>query len=591
MKKNNTTQLTLKYYWDYARPHKGFLFLLFTMLPIGVICGDIIIPLYIKELLDLISEFPSDENRIELWPELLPYILNIAGIWSIVFVAWRIFEFSVTNFESKVMRNLERSVYKKLQEHSYNFFANNFVGALVNRTNRFVRSFEVVADKFLFDLYSNTIRIVAAIGVLFIFVPLIAWILLGWTLFFLVAVYWFATWKLKYDIRSATADSAVTAELADGVTNITTTKTFAQKPYEIKRFWDITQYRYLARKLSWTLDNANRAMQSALMLMLEVGFIFVSVKLWVAGNISIGTIILIQMYLGAIMKNLWNIGRVIRELYQAFADAEEMTQILNTPAEIKDLVRPQKCKIARGKVEFQKVVFNYETGKDIFQNFDLKIKAGEKVGLVGESGAGKTTITKLLLRFVDINSGKILIDDQDISKIKQEDLRSSVAFVPQDPILFHRTLLENIQYGNLEANEKAVIEAAKQANAHEFIQRCPLQYETLVGERGIKLSGGEKQRVAIARAMLKNAPILILDEATSSLDSNSEQLIQEALKKLMKNRTTIVIAHRLSTIQKMDRIIVLDRGVVVEEGSHNELLKKKEKYAELWNHQVGGFIQ
>ena len=590
MATTNKTPKTLRYFWKHAKVYKLLLSLLLITVPIGVIVGDILVPIYYKEIIDAITNFSATDDRLALWDTLLPKMLFISSLWGIVFIAWRVFEFAITKFEVITMRELERSVYKKLQNHSFNFFANCFTGSLVTKANRFVRAFETISDNFLFNCYSNFIRVFAAIAVLFVFVPIMAWILLAWTIVFLVASYIFTKWKLKYDIKNAAADSAVTAELADGMTNIVTTKSFARKGMELQRFWDISQKRFKTRYFAWNLNNYSRAMQAVLMFSLQIGFIFISIRLWINGTISIGTIIMIQLYLSSIMNNLWDIGHVLRVTYQAFADAAEMTEILYKPLGVKDPKKPEATKIIRGKIEFQKVNFDYEKGKPIFQNFNLKIKPGEKVGIVGSSGSGKTTITKLLLRFFDIHSGKITIDNQDISKITQEDLRSNIAFVPQDPILFHRTLLENIQYGNLEANEKAVIATAKMANAHDFIQKCPAKYKTLVGERGIKLSGGERQRISIARAMLKNAPVLILDEATSSLDSNSEVLIQSALEKLMKNRTTIVISHRLSTIQKMDRIIVLEQGEIVEEGTHKELLKKAGAYEKLWSHQAGGFV-
>jgi ATP-binding cassette subfamily B protein len=259
-----------------------------------------------------------------------------------------------------------------------------------------------------------------------------------------------------------------------------------------------------------------------------------------------------------------------------------------------DQPNARNLKADKGEIVFDKVSFAYDDaaeGSSLFAGLNIKIKAGERVGLVGRSGGGKTTITSLLLRFNDVDDGQILIDGQDISKVKQRSLRENIAYVPQEPLLFHRSLFENIGYGKQSASKEQVIEASKLAHAHDFISELPNGYETLVGERGVKLSGGQRQRVAIARAMLKDAPILVLDEATSALDSESEVLIQDALWKLMDKRTSIVIAHRLSTIQKMDRIIVLDSGKVVEEGTHTQLIKNNGKYAELWNHQSGGFLE
>jgi ATP-binding cassette subfamily B protein len=255
-----------------------------------------------------------------------------------------------------------------------------------------------------------------------------------------------------------------------------------------------------------------------------------------------------------------------------------------------DKPKAREFKFKHGAIEFSKVGFTYKEGVDVLSDFSLNIKPGEKVALIGSSGGGKSTIVKLLFRFFDIQKGRISIDSQDISTVTQDSLRKNLSLVPQDPILFHRSLMENIRYGKPEASEEEVVEASRVAHCHEFISGFPQGYETLVGERGVKLSGGERQRVAIARAVLKNAPILVLDEATSSLDSESEMLIQDALKKLMKGKTVIVIAHRLSTIMQMDRIIVIDGGKIVEEGKHKELLKAQEGiYQKLWNIQAGGF--
>jgi len=289
-------------------------------------------------------------------------------------------------------------------------------------------------------------------------------------------------------------------------------------------------------------------------------------------------------------ESLWSFGAIVRAYYESFADAEEMAVILSTPYEIMD--KPTDIlNNAKGEVVFESVTYVYENNNSkVLDNFSLTIPAGQKVAIVGSSGAGKTTFVRLLMRLFNLSLGKIKIDGVDISAISQENLREKIAFVPQDPILFHRTLLENIRYGRRDATDEEVLNAAHLAHCDDFIDALPKGYETYVGERGIKLSGGERQRVAIARAILKNAPILILDEATSSLDSHSESLIQDALSKLIQGKTTIVIAHRLSTIRQMDRIIVLDKGKIIEDGVHDELTNKTDGlYKKLWDLQAGGF--
>ena len=269
-----------------------------------------------------------------------------------------------------------------------------------------------------------------------------------------------------------------------------------------------------------------------------------------------------------------------------------MVEVMLLKHEIKDLPSAKKLLVKKGEIEFKDLGFSFSKTHEALKNINLIIKPGEKVALIGPSGAGKTTFVKLLLRLHSPTMGQILIDGQDISEVTQESLRENISMVPQDPVLFHRTLTENISYGKRNATKKEIEKVAKSAHCDEFIKDLPAGFETYVGERGIKLSGGERQRVAIARAILKNAPILILDEATSSLDSASEMLIQDALNNLMNNKTTIVIAHRLSTIQKMDRIIVIDNGEIIEQGNHNELLKNKNSlYKKLWELQAGGFLK
>lgn len=303
-------------------------------------------------------------------------------------------------------------------------------------------------------------------------------------------------------------------------------------------------------------------------------------------------IIVVYAYYAQITRYLWEFNGIYRRLESALSTAAQYTELLLEEPRINDVTHPIKPTNIAGSISFDQVHFAYEEdSQKLFSHFSLNIKAGEKIGLVGRSGSGKTSITKLLLRFVDIDEGAITIDGIKINEMTQQDLRSLIAYVPQEPVMFHRSIHDNIAYGKPNASREEVIEAAKKAHADEFVKELPLGYETLVGERGIKLSGGQRQRIAIARAILKEAPILLLDEATSALDSESEVLIQDALQELMKKKTAIVIAHRLSTIQNMDRIVVLDKGEIIEQGAHSELIKNKGIYADLWKHQSGGFLE
>jgi ATP-binding cassette subfamily B protein len=364
-------------------------------------------------------------------------------------------------------------------------------------------------------------------------------------------------------------------------------------PKKKKRFNQTINTRQKSRTKAWMTGTFMGVWQGVMMIGFEIYLIYQMVIAWSDGLITLGTIFAIQTFIWLVFSNLWELGRLFQDYSNALADAEEMTQILNQVPSLEDPKNPETPRIKAGAIEFKKVGFRYETEKNtphIFKNFNLKIKAGEKVGLVGESGAGKSTFVNLLIRFMDTTEGEILIDGQNIKHITQDQLRQNLAYVPQEPILFHRSLKENIAYGKPEASQADIVAAAQAAYAHDFVLRFPEQYETLVGERGVKLSGGQKQRIAIARAMLKQAPVLILDEATSSLDSKAEVYIQQALEKLMNGKTTLVIAHRLSTLREMDRIIVFDQGKIVEDGAHKDLIKQKGKYSELWKHQSGGFI-
>jgi ATP-binding cassette subfamily B protein len=395
---------------------------------------------------------------------------------------------------------------------------------------------------------------------------------------------------LPIDIKRAHADTHTTAQLADSITNNINIKTFTSYESENKRFAKVTHDQFLLRKKSWNLGTAGEIVQGLSMIVLEFLIIYYAVKFWQVGKLNIGDLSLLLAYFIRIVDKLWNTGKNIRNIYEAIADANEMTEMLLQPHAVNDLPGAIVLDSPKGNVEFKDVSFGYHTGDNIFQNFNLNIRSGERVAFIGPSGGGKSTILKLLLRFYDVQSGVVSVDGQNIATVTQDSLRSAISLVPQDPILFHRTLAENIRYAKPDATDEDVIRVAKLAHAHEFIEKSENGYATLVGERGIKLSGGERQRIAIARAILKDAPILILDEATSSLDSESEMFIQDALKNLMKNRTTIVVAHRLSTIMQMDRIIVIADGKIIEEGKHAELLKANQgTYQKLWHIQAGGF--
>jgi len=575
--------------WLHIKKHQGLFYATFLFYAGVVLFDSIIKTIYFKKIIDFVSN--SFVDRILHQKEL--FFLVFINIMILVGgnICSRLGGWFIVKFQVKVIKDLNDSAFEKLQEKSYRFFMGHFIGSLVTKTRRLARSFEAMHDLLIYSFWMTFISLLGSMIVLFYESKKIAFAFLIWILFYMLISLIFIKIKIKLDIAEAEADSKVGGRLADVLTNIFTVKIFSGRKKEIKEYKDITKDEAFKKNKAWVFNLWQDAIQAFLMLGIQAFVLWKLVQLWVLGGISAGMFVLVQTYMLIIFDRLWHFGKDLSRFMKYTADAKEAVDILTALPDIIDVENPEKCLIKNGEIVFNNIDFKYIDGKDVFQNFYMKIKNGEKIGLVGYSGSGKTTIMKLLLRFSDVQKGDILIDDQDIKKITQDDLRSKISYVPQEPILFHRSIRENITYGKLDATEEEIIEVSKKAHAYEFISTLPQEYDTKVGERGIKLSGGERQRVVIARAMLKNAPILILDEATSSLDSVSESYIQDAFNELMKGKTTIVIAHRLSTVQKMDRIIVLDKGKIIEEGTHKELLKGKGIYADLWSHQTGGFLE
>lgn len=445
-------------------------------------------------------------------------------------------------------------------------------------------------EKIIFNFFATIVIFVGIVISVMSQNKLLGIVFLFWFIFFTLISYFLAEYKTKFDEDVASHGSVVQSYFADVFSNIITVKNFAGRAFEFKNFSRLTEENKEKRKRAWYLGNFQTTTQSVLVLFLEVLGLYLAIDMWTKGQVSGGFVVMLQMYMFTIVEYTWNIGDSIKSFATALASAKEMVEIFEAPIDIEDPVKPEKCKIKDGNIVFDNITFEYKDGKDVFKKFKLEIPAGQKVGFVGHSGSGKTTITNLLLRFEDVQAGAIKIDGQDIRNITQDDLRRNISYVPQEPALFHRSLQENIMYGNPKASKLAMLEASKKAHADEFIREFKDGYDTLVGERGVKLSGGQRQRVAIARVMLKDAPILVLDEATSSLDSISENLIQSAFDEAMNGRTTLVIAHRLSTVKKMDRIIVLEKGKIVEDGGHEELLAKGGHYFKLWQAQKDGVI-
>jgi|SRR3989344_4348283 len=573
---------TLRIFWQHASVYpRAILLLIIAML--GAVVFDTYGPFLYKQLFNSLIQNGSVS-------ELLTVVFKILAVGGLSWCFWRLANFANDFFQPRIMSDIVNTCFKYMHDHSYNFFTNNFAGSLVKKVGRFERAFEDIADQLYWNFGHTILKIIIILIALYFVAWQLSLALLVWMAVYLVFSVFYARFKYPYDIRNAKMDTEVAGRLADTITNNINLKLFGGTAWEFKTFQALTEKLFRIKKLSWNLGSINEAVQGGLMVLLEFALLYLAVKFWKEGRLTIGDFALIQGYMVQVFGRLWDLGRHIKDTYSRLSDAEEMTEILTMPHGIQDRADATRLQVSTGSIEFRGVNFGYHEKRRVFKNFSLSIQGGERVALIGPSGGGKTTIVKLLFRFFDMQGGGISIDGQNIAQVTQESLRANISLVPQEPILFHRSLYDNIAYAKPQASEQEVYRAAKLAHCHEFIMSFPLEYETFVGERGLKLSGGERQRVAIARAILKDSPILVLDEATSSLDSESEHLIQDAMKKLMLGKTTIVIAHRLSTIMQMDRIIVIDKGQVAEEGKHTELIKAKQGiYQKLWQIQAGGF--
>lgn len=575
-------------YWQSAKNYRLFLGVIFAVYGIATLVSNVATPLVYRWIVDIVSQ--GGVRQTAAGP-LMEAFVWLAGLILVYSVLYRIGDYTISYVQSHVLKALTDRSLKELERHSYKFFSDNFVGSLVTKSKRFVNAFEAIFDTLAYSIWMGFVGVTGVLVSLFLLAPLLGTIFLVWLVMYLWLIWFLMKKKLILDEIEASQDSHVIARFADVLSNMLAVKMFASGKNERTIFDSMTESQCQARLKAWNFQNIVFAFQGFIFSFLEIAAMYVAIRLWLSGAISSGTVVVVQIYIGGIFGFLWSFGRSFSGMVKRVAEATEMVEIFDLPEDVIDPQEPRTLEVKRGEIRMENVTFRYAEGDDVFKNFSLRVASGEKIGLVGPSGAGKSTITKLLLRFVDPQSGTVSIDGQDIKGVCQDDVRTVIAYVPQEPLLFHRSLRENIAYGKPAASDEEIIAAAKKAYAHDFISVLPQGYETLVGERGVKLSGGERQRVAIARAILKDAPILMLDEATSSLDSESEHAIQMALDELMKGKTAIVIAHRLSTVKKLDRIVVMGQeGQIVEEGQHEQLLEQNGLYAQLWSRQTGGFI-
>ena len=581
---------TLHYFLSATKKYKLLAAGALILTPLVFVAKSAIVPLALADMIGAVSDgIPQDQ----IIPTLLPQAITIAVsmiLVNYIFSPLRLY--CVWKMEVYSMNELDTLAFDTISAQSMQFHNDRFSGSLVSQTNRFIGSYERFMDEFFWNVYPVVLDVFLIILIMLPRAPLFVLGIIIFALIFIVcAAIWFKKIAPINELEASTSTKK-TSQLADSISNIASVKSYAGEAHERQRYSrfqkDFINATFAAlranTKRNYFFDSINVAIVILVIVLLMGG------QAWF--GLSVSTLILVVNYSQNIMGDLWSIHSVFKSFNRIFGDAYELTEILDLADDVVDVPDAKELKVQQGAVDFSHVTFRHADAKaSIFQDFSLAIQPGERVGLVGVSGSGKTTITRLLLRFADVQDGGIFVDGQNVKQVTQRSLRTSIAYVPQETALFHRTIAENIAYAKPKASLKEIQRAAKLANADEFIKDLPNGYDTLVGERGVKLSGGQRQRIAIARAILKDAPILVLDEATSALDSESEALIQDALKELMKNRTSIVIAHRLSTVASLDRIIVLADGRIAEQGTHAQLLKAKGPYSKLWSRQSGAFIE
>lgn len=538
-----------------------------------------------KLIADAAAALPMGNSYNDLLLACAVYI----GFLALAKALWRISGFFGAAWAMGAMATARYALTGYVTLHSRAYFSSRFAGSLSNKISHAARGMREMVEQILWQFLEVFVMAVTSFIIALTVNITIGLIFLAWIVVVTFVNVIMARKRVPLTARAQKLETGLNGATVDLMTNIAAMQEYASRTFEIRRLQNAIDIRRRAGLRNWHFGEWTRVVNSALLVVFGGVMVFAVVYFAREAMVSIGDVILVITIIFRIEHQLQSLGSNINQFAETWGEVEDSLDEIITPHEIADRSDASELVVSRGEIVLDHVTFAYpEMG--VFEDMNVRILAGQRVGLVGRSGAGKSTLMRLLLHHHDIESGTITIDGTDIASVTQESLRQAIAVVPQEPLLFHRTVRENIAYGNPEARDEEIVTAAKLAQAHDFIMRLPQGYSALVGERGIKLSGGERQRIAIARAILKNAPILLLDEATSSLDSESEVAIQGALHALMEKKTVIAIAHRLSTLREMDRIIVLDEGRIAEDGTHAELLTRGGVYAGLWNHQAGGFI-
>jgi len=580
----------LKIYFGLLKKYK-FLFFIVLFLVLLMEGINVLEKFLFKQIVDRGTEFSLGTLAK---PEFVHILLILALVFGIMAFSKAIFKWfhihCINRLESRLIVDLKRKLFNHMIYLSHHFHTTHKTGSLISRLTRGGRAIERMTDLMVFNAAPLIFQLVVVSFSLIYFDRLSALIIFSTVIFFIL--YSFIHQKIQETayVKANDAEDFEKGNIADIFTNIDSIKYFGKEDYIKNKFLKLTEDTKKATLKNWDYFRWFDSVQNLILGMGTFTLIYFSINKFLVGSITLGTLIFIYTVYGTLVGPLWGFTWGMREFYNVMADFESLFEYYKIDNEIKNKPNAEELKIKNGSIEFRNMSFNYGKRK-IFENFNLKIKPNQKVALVGHSGCGKSTLVKLLYRFYDISNGKILIDGKDIINFNQESLRTEMGIVPQECVLFDETIYNNILFSRPNATKQEVFQAMKFAQLDKIIETFPNKENTIVGERGVKLSGGEKQRVSIARAILADKKVLVLDEATSSLDSKIEHDIQEDLQKLMMGRTSIIIAHRLSTIMKADMIVVMKKGQIVQMGKHSQLIKKAGEYRKLWNLQRGGYIK
>ncbi len=575
-----------KFFLHFVKKQK-LAFIIFFLAPMVMVLENNAIPYSLKMIVDALDAHPHTEN---IFKTVAPALLLGGSSWFFLLLVLRLQNWWQGYVIPRFLADIRMSVFDYLSKQSYQYFSNQMAGSLANKLNDLPRALNSIFELITWYVIAAFSSIIVALILMCTINYWFALILLTWIVLQLVISFKLSKKVDRYSINNAEDKSELSGKIVDSLSNANAVKLFSRRKAELAYIKLSQNKEELSNKKLTLYMNVFRLYLDIPVTIMLVTMISLLLYFWQERIISTGDLVFIFNVSFVIMTQIWYLCHAMADFYREVGIARQAVAILSTPIDVQDSPNAKELMVSQGAIEFENVSFYYNKGKKVFENKSIIIQPKERVGLVGFSGSGKTTFIHLILRLFNLKSGRILIDGQDIAEVTQDSLREAISMIPQDTSLFHRTLMENIRYGNPNASDDEVITASKRACCDDFISLLPEGYNTLVGERGIKLSGGQRQRTAIARAILKNAPIVILDEATSQLDSLTEEIIQNSLWELMEAKTTLVIAHRLSTLLHMDRILVFQEGKIVEDGTHQQLLAQNGLYKSMWNAQIGGFL-